>query len=379
MFKQPLVRLLIVAGIAFGIGMGAGILGILWATGGVSEPSRDTAAVAPTLSLSNTNTDNPSASLRSGNLNDEALTSLQEQVDALEKQINSLETNIDDLTTQVSNLEATSRDLVVALNNSALNAGSTNAQDAATAADAETANNSNGDIFPAVTSRQDTQDDVTPSDSTDASGTDDTATDDSNGDNNAASAGSDALSGRSLFRIVENQDSSARFQIEEILMGNPTTVIGETRRVVGDIIVNFSTPSASEVGTIVINARTLKTDNEFRDQAIRGQILQSSRDEHEFITFVPTGISGLTDEAVQVGDTLAFQITGDLTVRGTTREETFDARVTVSAADRIEGVASTQILYPDYGITINAPPTVGGIEDDVILEIEFAADMVDSE
>ena len=188
-------------------------------------------------------------------------------------------------------------------------------------------------------------------------------------------AQSDTVS-RALFRIVPDE-SEARFIINEILMGNPTRVVGATNRVAGDIIVNFEDPSASQVGQIAINARTLQTDNEFRDQSIRSRILQSSRDEYEFINFTPTQLTGLTGDSVSVGDTLEFQIVGDLTIKDTTRSVTFDATATVSSSDRIEGTASVQVLYADYGISIQAPPTVSGIEDEVILEIDFVATLVD--
>lgn len=177
---------------------------------------------------------------------------------------------------------------------------------------------------------------------------------------------------RALFRITEDE-SEARFRINEVLAGIPTEVVGTTRRVAGDIIVNFSDPDASQLGDIAINVRTLRTDNEFRDQAIRAQILRSSQDEFEFVIFSPTELANIDLDSVAVGDTVEFQITGDLTVRGATNPVTFDVAVTVVAEDRLEGTATTQIEYPDFGISINAPPTVAGIEDQVILELDFVA------
>jgi polyisoprenoid-binding protein YceI len=153
-------------------------------------------------------------------------------------------------------------------------------------------------------------------------------------------------------------------------------VVGTTSRVAGDLIVDFASPAQSQVGVIAINARTLKTDQEFRDQAIRGQILQSSRDEFEFITFEPTGYTGLPDGPAQVGDTLSFQVTGNLTIRDVTREATFDTSVTVETAERLSGTTSTVIRYSDFDITIRTPPTVSGVGETVTLELDFVALMV---
>jgi polyisoprenoid-binding protein YceI len=190
--------------------------------------------------------------------------------------------------------------------------------------------------------------------------------------NAATSAPAGAGVTRALFRI-EPTESQARFFITEVLLGNPTTVVGATRRVAGDVIVNFAQPAASQIGQIAISARTLKTDNEFRDQSIRGQILASSQDEFEFITFAPTALQGLPTSGVAVGETLTFQIMGDLTIRGTTRPVTFNASVKLASESRLEGLVSVEIAYADWGLTVEAPPTVADVGNTVKLELEFVA------
>jgi len=183
---------------------------------------------------------------------------------------------------------------------------------------------------------------------------------------------------RSLYRI-NSEESEVRFRINEILIGNPTEVIGTTKQVAGDFIVNFSDPPASQLGEVAINARTLKTDNEFRDQSIRGQILQVGQPENEFIRFTPTEFLAIGSAPVGVGETIVFDVVGDLTVKGATNTVTFNTSVTIESEDRISGTATTTILYADYGINIEAPPNVSGIEDTVILEIDFVALKVEDE
>lgn len=186
-----------------------------------------------------------------------------------------------------------------------------------------------------------------------------------------AEADTEATVTRAIFRITQDE-SQARFNIDETLAGNRITVVGTTSEVAGDILVDFASPQSSQVGTIVINARTLRTDNESRNRAIRSSVLQSARDEFEFIEFVPSSISGLP-ESVAVGDSISFEIEGDLTVRGTTQTVTFTADVTLAADDRLEGLASTTVLYRDFNLTIPNVPSVTDIADEVILEIEFVA------
>lgn len=175
-----------------------------------------------------------------------------------------------------------------------------------------------------------------------------------------------------LFEIVPDE-SAVRFYIDEKLNGEDITVVGETNDVIGQILLTPDQPDASQIGVITINVRTLETDNGNRNQAIRAFILNSGDDEYEFTDFVPTEISGLP-ESVTVGETFSFQVTGDLTLVDTTRAVTFDMEVTPVSATRIEGIGSTVINYPDFGISIpRAPSFVSDIQEEVRLEIEFVA------
>ena len=174
-----------------------------------------------------------------------------------------------------------------------------------------------------------------------------------------------------LFRIVP-ENSEVRFITQETLLGQPTTVIGKTNQVAGDIAVDFDRPTNSAVGAIRINVRTLKTDNEVRNRALRGQILQANNPEFEFATFMPKQLTGLPD-SVNGGQALTFQIVGDLTVHGVTRSVTFDATVTPISHNRVEGTARATVLYAEFNIVIPNAPGVANVSDEVRLEIDFVA------
>jgi len=279
--------------VAFGLGVGAGVLGLLWSTGGLESESAPISEVAPTLSL-----DSPPPTQSSAAFDD-----INSRLDTISGQLDSLST--------------------------------------AVAAGAAAAAASDSAVEPTATPEP-------------------------------AAAAEDAPD-RTLFRISQD-DSQVRFIIDEVLAGNPNTVVAATNSVAGDIIVNFTDPSASQIGQIAINARTFVTDNEFRDDSIRGRILRS--DEFEFITFEPTALEGLPTEPVAPGATLEFQIIGDLTVKGVTQQITFDTSVTLVDATHIEGTARAQTRYPDFDITIRTPPLVSSVEEGVILEIDFVANAV---
>ncbi len=180
-----------------------------------------------------------------------------------------------------------------------------------------------------------------------------------------------AANSATIFAIVAD-DSEVRFVLDEDLRGVRTTVTGVTNQVAGEIAVDFSAPQNSEVGPIRINVRTLATDNDFRNRAIRGQILRSSQDEFEFAEFVPTAIEGLP-ETVTVGTPITFTVTGDFTLVGVTQPVTFELTVTPVSETRLEGTARAVVNHNDFGITIPSVPSVANVDEAVALELDFVA------
>src|SRR5690606_26035007 len=104
--------------------------------------------------------------------------------------------------------------------------------------------------------------------------------------------------GATVYRIVP-EASEVRFVIDEVLRGSPYTVVGTTSEVAGDIAVDTTTPSNTEVGTIRVNARTLTTDSDQRNRALRSFILKSADDAYEFVEFQPTALEGLPESVAE--------------------------------------------------------------------------------
>lgn len=172
-----------------------------------------------------------------------------------------------------------------------------------------------------------------------------------------------------LFEIVPTE-SQARFEIDEVLRGADVEVVGITDQVAGQIAIDPNDPRKSQVGAIQINARTLATDNDFRNRAIKNIILRTN--EFEFVTFTPTEISGLPETGA-VGQSYTFQMTGDLTVVDVTKPVTFDVTLTPISETRIEGKANAAILYRDFNLSIPDSPAVDTVADEVRLELDFVA------
>ncbi len=178
-----------------------------------------------------------------------------------------------------------------------------------------------------------------------------------------------------VFEIVPDS-SEARFLIGEILRGEPKTVTGITNQVSGQIALNPDDPSTAAVGPIQVNARTLMTDNDFRNRAIHTRILLSRV--YEFVTFIPTAVTGLP-ETVTAGEAVQFQVAGDLTITAYTEPVVFDVTAVLVSDSRIEGSATTTIQRADFDLFVPSATGVAGVEEAVMLEIDFIAEAVENE
>jgi polyisoprenoid-binding protein YceI len=147
-------------------------------------------------------------------------------------------------------------------------------------------------------------------------------------------------------------------------------VVGQTDQVAGQIAVNLNDLSTAQVGTIQINARTLLTDNSFRNRAIQNEILDTGS--YEYITFTPTAISGLP-ERIDVGQEVAFTVSGELTIRDVTRPATFEITATAVSENELAGTAATVIQRADFDLNIPSVPNVANVEEEVELYIDFVA------
>ena len=193
---------------------------------------------------------------------------------------------------------------------------------------------------------------------------------------NTQSQSDDDLSAGSggVTLVIVPEESEARFIIDEILNGADKRVVGTTNAVEGTITADKDNPEDVTVSLVRVDLSNLTTDSSFRNRAIRDFILQTGDPANQFATFEPTGTGGLP-ESVTIGESFTFQITGDLTIRGVTREETFEVTLTPVSETRIEGTATlSDINYGDYGVQIlRLPEQVASVEDTITLELSFVA------
>lgn len=186
----------------------------------------------------------------------------------------------------------------------------------------------------------------------------------------AATADTSAQASSAVTFQISQEESEARFVIDEVLNNAPKTVVGTTSQVAGEIAIDPSSPDLTRIGVIQISARDLTTDSEFRNRAIKNSILDT--DQYELITFTPSEVIGLPASA-SVGEGYTFQIVGDLTIRDVTKTVTFEVSANAASDQRLEGTATATIDYADFGISIPQVSQVASVAEQVRLELDFVA------
>jgi polyisoprenoid-binding protein YceI len=178
-----------------------------------------------------------------------------------------------------------------------------------------------------------------------------------------------APAGVQLFRIDAAQ-SEVRYEVyETFFQGHRLNLaIGRTRGIAGDVLVNLTQPAQSQIGSIVIDISQFKSDEDRRDNFIRRNFLESGR--YPTATFVTKSIDGLP-ASVKEGESVAVIISGDLTVKQTTRPITWNATLKLDNGKLI-GSATTGIRMSDFGV---GPIQIAMLvtEDDVKLFFDFVA------
>ncbi len=180
-----------------------------------------------------------------------------------------------------------------------------------------------------------------------------------------------------VYSIVPGE-SMARFELDEDLRSADTgwgawtriTVVGDTDQVFGDITLDTANLANTQLADIKIDANTFYTVEFVRKRNIQTKILES--ESYQFITFEPTKIRDMPETA-QIGDTITFNLDGDLTIREISLPQTFAVTATLTSADEIIGSASTLVTRESYELEVPDVPHVNFVEDEVELYIDFVA------
>jgi polyisoprenoid-binding protein YceI len=137
--------------------------------------------------------------------------------------------------------------------------------------------------------------------------------------------------------------SQAGYRVDEVLSGQPVTVVGRTSEVSGTAVV---ADAALTDAVIEVELDGVATDNPARDQFFTGTLLDVPN--NPVATFALTDAAPLA--ALADGTTATVPLTGELTIAGATQPVTFEAQVQ-NTGGQVLVQGQIPMVYADYGIT----------------------------
>ena len=172
-------------------------------------------------------------------------------------------------------------------------------------------------------------------------------------------------------RLELTEGSTARYRVREQLVGIsfPNDAIGTTSAVSGTLVLTANGAVNPAQSKITVDLRTLKSDQDQRDGFVRGDRLLNV-DKFPTVEFLPKRVVGLpwplpSGRGAQAG----FQLVGDMTVRGVTREVTWNTVATFT--DTVAGLATTQFRFDTFGLPKPQLARLLSVADEISLELEF--------
>ena len=174
-------------------------------------------------------------------------------------------------------------------------------------------------------------------------------------------------------KIEIAEGTKARYKVREQLAGIsfPSDAAGTTETVTGTLVVNPDGSIDATRSKLTVDLRTLKSDQQMRDGYIQRNTLESEK--FPMIEFVPKRATGLpVPMPAGMGAQAGFQLIGDMTLHGVTKEATWNV-VATFGNDQVAGRATTTLQFATFNLTKPSLARLMSVDDKIDLEIEFRA------
>ncbi len=137
--------------------------------------------------------------------------------------------------------------------------------------------------------------------------------------------------------------STLGYRVKEVLGGVDTEGVGRTSDIVGEIVLEDTTLTAA---SFTVQVASITSDSSRRDSQFTGRIMDTTTfPEASFTLTSPVEIASIPS----AGEQVTVEVTGDLTLRGTTRSVTFPLTAEYSGTG-IAVLGNIPIVFADYGI-----------------------------
>ena len=169
--------------------------------------------------------------------------------------------------------------------------------------------------------------------------------------------------------VIGATGNEARYRVREQLMGKdlPNDAVGATNAITGSILAYPDGRIVKDSSKIVIDVRTLKSDQSRRDGFLQRRTLETEK--YPTVELVPTEIRGFNGKLPASGD-VTFQLVGDLTVHGVTRPTVWNVTAHPDGQDFV-GTATTAFTFKDINLDQPKVPVVLSVADTIKLEYDF--------
>ena len=173
------------------------------------------------------------------------------------------------------------------------------------------------------------------------------------------------------FEIVPAQTTASYSVYENLIFQNKPNndAVGTTHSVQGSFHVRTGASPLVTAMNVTVDLRTLQTDSARRDNYVQQHTLET--DTYPDATFVSVSTQGLPT-SYSDGQSVHFQLIGNMTMHGKTNKEVFDVQGKV-ADKTITGTATSTIYMTDFEIQ---PPNLANIaiaQNKVVITITFTA------
>ncbi|GHO93479.1 hypothetical protein KSF_035270 [Reticulibacter mediterranei] len=168
----------------------------------------------------------------------------------------------------------------------------------------------------------------------------------------------------SAYNTVADK-SEASYSVQEQFLNRdlPNNAVGKTKNVQGSFLLATGDQPVINNLKMTVDLRTLTSDEQRRDNAIKDRWLESNT--------YPNAVFVAKDVKVPSGQgEVTFDMTGDMTIHGVTRQETFNVTGKMSG-DTITGKATTNILMKNYGFDTPAISGFLTVKDGVAVTLNF--------
>jgi polyisoprenoid-binding protein YceI len=178
------------------------------------------------------------------------------------------------------------------------------------------------------------------------------------------------VTGGTTFTVMTG--SKAIIRVNEQLADRtlPNDAVLTSDKVSGEFTI-LPDGSFAPTSKVVVELTALESDNDLRDNTVKGQVLNTRQ--FPQAVFVPTKAEGLTLPLPTSGEQ-TFKLTGKMTIRGVTKELTFDVKATHGSTDlKATANVTPGFQFGTFGMTQPRVFSVISIKDEIRLEVQLVA------